>query len=131
MRIIRYDSLVVGSHDQCGVLRLSDCDDCRISTWELGKIMLDKAKAWIIEGYEPFKQINALYELLKYLNENEKNVFIHIKSYTYSYMTLRSASTTDEILDMCDILTDINGIPIDLRAMAGGSNLVYLEVSDE
>lgn len=133
MRMIRYSEMVVGSHDQCGTLELSNYDDClheQKTTHQLGEEMLERANAWIIEG-EPFKQISALYELLKYLKENGDHTFIHIKSKIYDYSVLRSASKTDEILDMCDVLTDKNGVPIDLRAMAGGSNLIYLEVCDD
>lgn len=133
MRIIRYSNMVVGSHDQCGTLELSNYDDCRHeqkTTYQLGEEMLERANAWIISG-EPFKQISALYELVKYLRENGKNIFIHIKSPNYDYSMLRSTSKTDEILDMCDVLTDRSGVTIDLRANAGGSELIYWEVSND
>lgn len=115
MCLIRYDSLTIGSRSHCGVLKLSDCNDCLLPTWELGKMMLAKSKKWIIEGEEPFNQINALYELVKYLRNESRDVLIHIKSYTYNYTLLRCASKTDELLDMCDYLTDTSGSKINLR----------------
>lgn len=133
MRIIRYSSMVVGSRDQCGTLELSNYEDChhkQETTHQLGEEMLKRSNAWIIRG-EPFKQISALYELIEYLRENGKNVFIHIKSPNYDYSMLRSTSKTDEILDMCDVLTDRSGATIDLRAVAGGSELIYWEVSND
>lgn len=133
MRMIRYSKMVIGSRDQCGTLELSNYDDChhkQETTCQLAEKMLKKANAWIIDG-EPFKQISALYELIEYIREKGDHTFIHIKSHIYDYSVLRSTSTTDEILDMCDVLTDKNGVPMDLRTMSGGSEFVYLEVSDD
>lgn len=117
MCLIRYDSLTIGGRSHCGVLKLSDCNDRLLPAWELAKMMLSKSKRWTIEGKEPFNQINALYELVRCLKERNRDVLIHIKSYTYNYTLLRCASKTDEILDMCDYLTDTSGSKINLRRM--------------
>ena len=126
MKTIRYKEMVTGSHNQIASIEISNYGDClECSTYRLSEIMKNKANAWIIDG-EPFHQISALYELLKYLRKEK--IFIHIKSRDYDYGILRGTSVTDEILDMCDVFTGKDGRTIDLRI---GNGIFYLEVDDE
>ena len=116
MYMIRYSKMVVGSRNQSSVIELSNYNDCQymeLTTYQLGDLMLKYSNSWIIDG-EPFNQISAIYDLLKYLRAHGKNIFIHIKSANYDYWTLRGTSKTDEILDMCNILTDRSGKEIKL-----------------
>ena len=117
MYMIRYSKVVVGSRNQSSVIELSNYNDCQYiesTTSQLGDMMLKYSKSWIIDG-EPFGQISAVYDLLKYLRAHEHGLFIHIKSANYDYWTLRGTSKTDEILDMCNLLTDRSGKEITLR----------------
>lgn len=82
----------------------------------LGAEML-KSNKWIIKGAEPFRQAQALYELIKYLRGENKDIDITIFSKEYSYDLLRCASLTDEILDMSNILVDKNNIKYNLKSM--------------
>lgn len=116
MYMIRYSKMVVGSRNQSSVIELSNYNDCQymeLTTYQLGDLMLKYSDSWIIDG-EPFNQISAIYDLLKYLRAHSKNIFIHIKSANYDYWTLRGISKTDEILDMCNVLTDRSGKEIKL-----------------
>lgn len=115
MHIIGYEDIVVNRGSRCGILKLSNYDGCQSTTYELSAKMISLADSWKIDGEEPFNQIQALYELLKYLNKDEHNIHIHITSHNYDYMTLRGTSLTDAILDMCDVLTDRSGKDIILR----------------
>ncbi len=129
MRQIRYEAMIVGGSSQCSTLRLSDYESRqeKIQTAEsLAREMLSRSMNWIIDGKEIFTQINALLELVRCLKKENEDVFIHLKTHNYNYNFLRGASLTDEILDCCDILTDKDGVNIDLRA----NNIIYLEVSE-
>lgn len=113
--VIRCKSFEVSKRQRRGVLKLSSDEGHKFTIPEVGDLMLSFDGKWIIEGDEPFWQIDALYGLLKYLRERNKNIFIYIKSSNFSYYTLRNISMTDEILDMCDVLFDISGSKINLR----------------
>lgn len=133
MRQIRYEKMIVGDSNQCSVLRLSDCESRQekcMTTSELGRYMLEKSHNWVIDGEEIFNQVTGLWELLKYMRGKENNdLFIHLKTHHYNYYFLRCASLTDEILDLCDVLTDKDGINIDLRATTVENNIIYWEVN--
>ena len=128
MRTIRYDDMIIGGSNQCSTLKLSDCGSHQgkeITTCELGKMMLDKSDSWVIEGDEPIKWTYSLYELLSFIKSENGKAFVHLKTNNYDYYFLRSTSITDEILDMCDVLTDKRHNSIDLRAMISGNDIVY------
>lgn len=132
MRMIRYESMIAGGSNQCSTLRLSSYEsrqEKESTTEELSHNMALISDKWIIDGDEIFTQINALWELVKFLRDNNKDIFIHIKTHHYGYGFLRCASMTDEILDYCDVLTDKDENMIDLRATIMGNSVVYWEVS--
>ena len=61
MHILRYGKIKVKGGR--GVLKLSRGNKCK-TTGYLSKMMLERADSWVIDGDEPFNQINALCELL-------------------------------------------------------------------
>ena len=113
MNMIRCNRMVVGSHNLIELSNYNDCQYMEMPINQLGDIMIQYGDSWIIDG-EPFGQISAIYELLKYLRAQKHDLFIHIKSANYDYWTLRGTSKTDEILDMCNVLTDRSGKEIEL-----------------
>lgn len=118
MKQIRYKAMIVGGSSQCSILQLSDYESRQEkiqTTKSLAEDMLNKSLKWIIDGEETFSQLSALWELVKFLRSKNGNVFIHLKTHNYSYYFLRCTSLTDEILDFCDVLTDKNGISINLK----------------
>ena len=131
MKTIRYDSMVMGGSNSYGILRLSDYmsrQSQNISTTELANKMLNKNKRWIIDGEEVLEQAGSLLELLRELKK-DKETFIHLKTNHYDYWFMRSTSATDEILDLCDILTDSHNKTLNLKAMAFTNEIIYMEVS--
>lgn len=133
MKTIRYENMIVGSSNQSSILRLSDYESCQfkeVTAHSLAEDMFKKSNVWIIDGEEVLNQVGALWELLKELRELSKNqIFIHLVTHHYDYWFMRSTSITDEILDMCDVLTDRNHNMLDLRATCSSNDIVYWEVS--
>lgn len=133
MKTIRYSKMVVGGSNQCSTLILSNCESHQfkeIYPPQLAQLMLEKSKSWVIDGEEVLDQVNSLYELLKELKKKSSHeVFIHLKTKHYDYWFMRSMSLTDDILDLCDVLTDKNNNCLDLRATYSMNNPVYWEVN--
>lgn len=134
MKTIRYDSMVIGGSNQCSILRLSDYKSHQFkeeTTSNLANKMIKKSKQWIIDGEEVLNQVSSVWELLKELriNDKERELFIHLKTNHYDYWFMRSTSVTDDILDLCDVLTDKSHNSLDLRATYSTNNPVYWEVS--
>lgn len=133
MRTIRYSEMIAGGSNQCNTLILSNCESHQynqINTYQLAQKMLRKSKNWIIDGEEVLDQARGLLELLRELKENSsQNVFIHLKTKHYDYCFMRGISVTDDILDLCDIMTDKNNQCIDLRATYSMNEPVYVEVN--
>ena len=133
MKTIRYSKMVIGGSNQCSTLILSSCESHQSNemyTTQLAELMLKKSKNWIIDGEEVLDQVTSLYELLKELKKgNSQEVFIHLKTKHYDYWFMRGISVTDNILDMCDVLTDKHNNSLDLRATCSINDPVYWEVS--
>lgn len=134
MKTIRYSKMVIGGSNQCSTLILSSCESHQFkenTIPDLVNKMINKSKQWIIEGEEVLDQVSSLWELLKELRASDKNkeLFIHLKTNHYDYWFMRSTSVTDDILDLCDVLTDKSNNSLDLRATYSANSPVYWEVN--
>lgn len=115
MRMIRYNKMIVGGSSILELSEYKSRQGKETSTQELAKEMAKKSKRWTIDGEDTIGWTYSLYELLRALRNEDYNIFIHLRSREYSYDFLRSVTLTDDILDLCDELTDSCGFEFNLR----------------